>query len=124
METLLDKINKGEVEVSLVIQFYCVVSREQYDLGSIMLQRSTRMLMLDVVQSYTNDDDDYTTITCDIEFDEETSEGFKKDLKESDLLDLDVASLFIGDEWEVAPDSMTLFVKSNGSTRAIELEMD
>jgi hypothetical protein len=124
METLLDKINKGEVEVSVVIEFYCVVPREQYDLGVLTLKRSTRTLMLDVVQTYSNDENHHTTIECDLEYDEDLFSDKYKDLKESDLLGLDEATLFIGHDWEVEPDSITLFVKSGGSTRAIDLEID
>lgn len=124
MERLLDKIESGEVEVSVVIEFYCVVPREEYDLGAITLKRSTRTLMLDVVQSYTNDENNHTTIECDVEYDEDVFNGKYRDLKESDLLGLDEARLYIGHDWEVEPDSMTLFVKSGGSTRAIELEID
>ena len=124
METLLDKIESGEVEVSVVIEFYCVVPREEYDLGSLTLKRSTRTLMLDVVQSYTNDENNHTTIECDLEYDEDVFKGKYKDFKESDLLGLDEGRLFIGHDWEVEPDSITLFVKSGGSTRAIELEID
>lgn len=125
MERLLDRINNGEVEVSVVIDFYCVVPREEYDLGSIILKRSTRKLLLDVVQSYTDDSDNHTTITCDVEFDEELGASRESmNLKESDLLGLDVATIYIGDSWEVEPDSMTLFVTSDGSTRAIDLEID
>ena len=124
METLLDKINNGEVEVSVVIEFYCVVPREQYDLGVLTLKRSTRTLMLDVVQTYSNDENHHTTIECDLEYDEDLFNDKYKDLKESDLLGLDEATLFIGHEWEVEPDSITLFVKSGGSTRAIDLQID
>ena len=124
METLLDKINKGEVEVSVVIEFYCVVPREQYDLGVLTLKRSTRTLMLDVVQTYSNDENHHTTIECDLEYDEDLFSDKYKDLKESDLLGLDEATLFIGHDWEVEPDSITLFVKSGGSTRAIDLQID
>jgi len=124
MERLLDRINKGEVEVSVVIDFYCVVPRKEYDLGVMTLKRSTRTLMLDVVQSYTNDENKHTTIECDLEYDSDLFEGKYQDLKESDLLGLDEATLFIGHEWEVEPESITLFVKSDGSTRAIELEID
>lgn len=124
METFLERINKGEVEVSVVIEFYCVVPREQYDLGTMTLKRSTRTLMLDVVQSYTNNENKHTTIECELEYDSDLFKGKYQDLKESDLLGLDVATLFIGHEWEVEPDSITLFVKSDGSTRAIDLEID
>ena len=124
METLLDRINKGEVVVSVQVVFYCIVNRDQYDLGSVALERSSRGLHLDVVQSYKCDDNNHTTIDCDLEFDEEVFDDCPKDLKDSDLLDLRVATLYIGSEWEVEPDSITLFVKSDGSTRAIDLEID
>lgn len=126
MRTLLEAIKSGDVQLSVGIDFYCVVPREQYDLGLLTLKRSVRSLILDVTQSYTDDSNNHTYITCDLEFDEEVIEGLdsKSDLKESDLLGLDEATLFIGDEFEIEPESITLFVKSNGSTRAIELEID
>ena len=124
METLLDRINKGEVEVSVKITFNCIIDRHQYDLGIVTLERSSRGLHLDVVESYACDDDNHTTIFSILEFDEEVLEDCPKDLKESDLLDLRVATMYIGSEWEVEPDSITLFIISDGSTRTIELEMD
>lgn len=126
MKTLLEAIQSGEVEVSVGIDFYCVVPRHDYDLGAVTLRRGDKSLILDVCQSYTDEENHHTYITCDLEYDEDliSEMDTNSDLKLVDVYSLDEATLYIGGDFEVEPESVTLFVKSNGSTRAIDLQME
>ena len=120
--------------ISVEIEFYCIVERHLYDLGAVELECEGRTFILDVVQSYTNDDNNHTTITCDLAVDLDTfpiGEPSLYDLTASDLHNRNIyGTMYIGDEdYEVEPDSVTLFVEfinpdGSGCTKAIELNQN
>lgn len=121
----------GITFLDIEIKFDCPVDRNLYDLGSVSLQCDGREFTLDVVQSSMNDEED--TIFCKIEVDLETFpiNEYKYDLTAVDLImNKTTGTLYIGEEYEETPDSITLFVKSNftndgnGMTKAIKLEID
>ena len=126
MKNLLELVQSNQVEVSVSIVFNCVVDRNDYSLGTLRLKKDDRSLILDVSGSYANDNNNHTTIDCVLEYDAELIEGedTKSDLMELDLHSLDLGTLYIGEEWSTKPESITLFLMTNGSTKAIELEID
>ena len=98
----------------------------QYGMGSVELKCEGRSYILDIVSSVsTHIDEGFTIIECTIEVDKETfDETYTKyDLTISDLHSSDLkATIFIGDEYEEEPYTMTLFLKINGTlTKAIDL---
>lgn len=95
----------------------------EMDLGSITLSLDGREYKLDPTQSYRNFEHGLTNISVDVEVDKETFPDCKFDLEAVDLMDsnLDAKFYFSCDEdWEHA----TLFIKSNGCTKAIDLKLD
>ena len=124
MNTVLEAFEKGDLNLSISIQFYCPIERGLYDLGMLTLKRGDRSLYLDCCMSYY--DTERYCIDIELEFDEEILSEFdtKSDLTITDLYRLDEATFYIGGEYEVEPDSITLFAKQNGCTRAIELKED
>ena len=86
---------------SLKITFDRFLTENPY-LGAVTLQREGREYILDVVQSYTYDDEDCagaTEIQCDLEVDEDTFGECPYDLTLEDLMSEDIsAEFFIEDE--------------------------
>ena len=92
------------------------------DLGSVTLSRDGREYILDVCQSYTTEKGD-TEIECDLEVDKDLFEDCAFDLTPTDLYSRDLkAEFYIATELEI--DCMTLYVRHNGCTKAIDLEQD
>ena len=117
------KINNIDTtKLSVVIEFYCVVPREEYDLGTLRLKQGDKDLILDVTQSFSDDNNNATTINAVLEFDDSIDDSFKNNLTMADLYQpFDSATFFIGDSYEVEPDSITLFIVNDGNTKAIDL---
>lgn len=121
---------KGIKFLSLIIDFYCIVDRNLYDFGAVRLECDGRTFILDVVQSYTNDENNHTTITCDLKVDLETFPKGKLYDSNYDLEAIDFESsnlkacVYIGEDYEVEPDSITLFIKSGKCTKAIEVKQE
>jgi len=121
---------KGIEFLSVVLSFEVPIDRSLYDLGSVRLECEDRTFILDVCNSYTNDDN--YDIECDLEVDTETfpmGDETNYDLTAIDLmLNSDTrGTLYIGCEYEEAPTSITLFVRSGGKkglTKAIDLDID
>ena len=128
--------------LGLEIRFHCIVDSSLYDLGAVILQCEDRNYILDVVRSEINNEDNHTLIMCDVEVDEDTfKEGSKNFIGDGKVLKYDLVAtdfmspaltgtIYIGNEYEVEPESQTLFVKhinnedSCGLTQAIELELE
>lgn len=119
------------------VSFYCEVNRSNYDFGSLNLECEGREFVLDVVQTYYEDDSEGgSTIECEVEVDFDTfpkTEVKGEEYNSSNLYNLEAedffnknlkATLFIGDEYEEEPESITLFVKVNNTTIAINVEKD
>jgi len=118
---------KGIKFLNVTLSFDTPVNRNLYDLGSVRLENGERSFILDVCKSYTNEDN--TQIFCELEVDTDTfpiGEESNYDLTEADLvLYKDTkGSLYIGDEYEETPDSITLFFKSGKTTIAFDLQID
>jgi hypothetical protein len=115
---------EGVEFLGVTIKFNCPIERHLYDLGSVHLECEGRKFIVDVCQSYTNEASD--EIECDVEVDTDTfpvDEDCMYDLTVEDLfVNKTTGTLYIGCEYEVEPDSITLFVKYGGMTKAIELE--
>ena len=120
------KINDIDVtKLTVSISFYCVVKPIEYDLGSLQLKQGDKDLILDVVKSKWNNENHYTEVLCDLEFDDDLSEDFKNNMSFADLYNkMDSATLFIGDEYEVEPNSIDLAIRDNGNTTMVELSID
>lgn len=111
--------------LGVTIKFEVPVERHLYDLGSLHLVCEDRNFVLDVCQSYTNDE--CTEIRCELEVDTETfplNQENNYQLTANDLMSNISGTLYIGQEWEERPESMTLFVKICGMTKAIDLEIE
>ena len=112
--------------LSIRVIFDCPVDRNLYDFGALTLECEGRNFILDVCQSYTNEES--TKIELDLEVDtdifpvgtEYNYELTKEDLYSSKL----TATLYIGSEYEVEPDYMTFFIKSGETTKAIDVKID
>jgi hypothetical protein len=117
---------KGVEFLSILIKFEVPIDRNLYDLGSVHLQKDGRNFVLDVCKSFTNEES--TEIECLVEVDTETfplGEDTNYKLTAVDLSSgIDYGSLYIGTEYEEAPQSISLFVKINGMTKAIDLNID
>lgn len=125
MSTKKPKI-KGIKFLQVVLSFDTPIDRNLYDLGSVHLDCEGRTFILDVCQSYTNEN--RTEIMCELEVDTDTfpvGEESEYDLTAVDLVvNKTTGTLYIGDEYEETPDSVTLFIKSGGLTKAIELTLE
>ena len=112
--------------LSILVTFDCPVDRNLYDFGALTLECEGRNFILDVCQSYTNEES--TKIELDLEVDtdifpvgtEYNYELTKEDLYSSKL----TATLYIGSEYEVEPECMTFFIKSGATTKAIDVKID
>jgi hypothetical protein len=112
--------------LSILVTFDCPVDRNLYDFGALTLECEGRNFILDVCQSYTNEES--TKIELDLEVDtdifpvgtEYNYELTKEDLYSSKL----TATLYIGSEYEVEPECMTFFIKSGETTKAIDVKID
>ena len=124
MNTVLEVFEKGDLKLSISIQFYCPIDRGLYDLGILTLKKGDRSLYLDCTMSYY--DEERYCIDVELELDEDILDEFdtENDLTITDLYNLDEATFYIGCAYEVEPDSITLFAVQNGCTRAIDLKED
>jgi hypothetical protein len=112
--------------LSIIVTFDCPVDRNLYDFGALTLECERRNFILDVCQSYTNEESTEITLELEVDTDifpvdtEYNYELTKEDLFSSKL----TATLYIGSEYEVEPDYMTLFIKSGETTKAIDVKID
>lgn len=123
----IPKIN-GVTFLRVELVFHCIVERDLYDFGSITLENDGRNYILDIVRSESTNDNNHTIIQCDVETDGDIfplSDEFNYKLNITDLLDENLSStIYIGEEYEIAPDSLTLFVQIAHMTKAIDLIID
>jgi hypothetical protein len=120
-----NKLIKGVEFLSVLIKFEVPIDRNLYDLGSLNLKCENRNFVLDVVKSFTNENN--TEIECVVEVDLDTfpiSEENNYQLTANDLMFNAEGTLYIGTEYEEEPQVMTLFVKIGGTTKAIDLKID
>jgi len=120
------KINDIDVtKLTVSISFYCVVEPIEYDLGSLQLKQGDKDLILDVVKSEWYNENHHTEVICHLEFDSDLSEDFKNNMLFADLYQkMDSATLYIGDEYEIEPESIDLAIRHNGNTTMVELSID
>ncbi len=112
-------------ELTVVVSFYCIVERNKYDFGTLQLKQGNKDLILDVWMTEVCNENNHTKIRCSLHFDDELDYSFNNDLTFADLYEpFDSATLFIGYEYEVEPDSITLFIKHEDNTKAIDLTKD
>ena len=118
----------GVIFLSLEISFYCQIDRNLYDVGSVNLECEGRNFVLDVCQSHTEENDLSVTITCKLEVDTETfpiGSEYNYQLLKTDLYSPNLkVSTYLGGEFEIAPEHMTLFVKVDETTKAIDVDQD
>ena len=132
----MKKIDGIEI-INLQLVFYCIVEPSMYDLGAVALYCEDRNFILDIVSSTYHDEDDGTVIICKVEVDEDTfteGETFHLDgdtplnykLKAADFMNPKFyGTVYIGDEYEVEPESQTLMIKHQGGLiQAVELELE
>jgi hypothetical protein len=97
-------------------------ARDTFAFGTLTLQKGLKQLVLDSASSTLEED---FTIFVKLEEHSEDfihNEKFTQDL--ADLTALDVAEFYIGEEYDLEPDYMILFVEQDGLTRAIDLKID
>jgi hypothetical protein len=94
------------------------------DLGGLYFECEGRKYALDVIQSYSNIDAGFTTIKMDLEV-------FEDDEDEDDLNNLTATDLYSSNlkvEFYIRSDlnveTITLFVRRNGCTRAIDVTIE
>ncbi len=120
LNNMINDININNLKIK--IDFYCTVNRDLYDLGSLRLKQGDKDLILDVVMSYSNDDNNHTTIMCELAFDDSIDDSFKNNMMLIDLYQrMDSATLYIGCEYEVEPESISLAIRVNGNTTMVDL---
>lgn len=114
--------------LGLSIMFYCIVNHDDYDIGMLELSVDGRTYRLDALKVDVNDEDNFTEITCNLITDLDVApidEENKYDLTDIDLFDVKLsAKLYIGVEYEIEPEHITLFVENDGLTRTINVEID
>lgn len=119
------KIDGVEILGVTIVLYGERTDNDEIDLGALTLKREGREYILDVVQSYTNVEDGFTTIETDLEKDEDTFDECPYDLTAEDLMSSDlVAEFFIGGDFTPTIEHMTLFVRfggENGMTKAINV---
>ena len=95
------------------------------DYGSITLTCEDREFKMDVVQSYRHFEDGETTITCDLKTldEDEIFTDCPFDLTREDLYSdkLKVEFFF---EYEEQWENCTLYVRDNGCTKAIDVDLE
>lgn len=110
--------------LALEIQFEIPVDITEYDLGGVYAEREGRKYAWDIVSTTINNDNGGTTFRCELAVDSETfpmGDEYPYTLKDDDFYHKDLMlTAYIGTEWEETPQSVTLFVKRGGCTRAIE----
>ena len=98
---------------------------EDYDFGALTLKCEDREFMLDVVQSYTREDDDTTTITLELEPDEELFDECPYNLKKKDLRDNKLTvELFVDGTFENEIVSMTFQVEIDGEEFSLNVTQE
>jgi len=120
------KINDIDVtKLKVSIDFHCVVEPSDYDLGSLQLKQGNKDLILDITKSEWYHQNNHTEVICYLEFDEDISEDFKNNMLFADLYQkMDSATLYIGCEFEIEPESIDLAIRDNGNTTMVELNQD
>jgi len=102
--------------------------RHDIDLGSLRLHNNTKSYFLDVINSYSDEDNGIITIDCELERDEaENMEIFGEDsdfdLEDSDLFNDNLtATMWVeGAEEDVEIIDMELTIILNGETKTIKV---
>ena len=121
-----NKINDIDTtQLSVVVEVYCIVEVDQYDFGSLRLKQGNKDLILDVTRSEWDNNNNHTTITCSLEFDDDIDDSFKNNMALVDLYQkFDTATFYIGCEYEIEPESITLVIKNNSNTTCRDLEIE
>ena len=120
----MKSIPKLKTEIlSIVIDFYCRVDLTLYDLGGVYVEREGRKYCWDIVETTVTNEG--SRFECKLAVDEETfplSDEYPYTLTDEDLNQFSdlMVTAYIGCEFEVEPDSVTLFVKRDGCTIALE----
>jgi hypothetical protein len=123
----LAPLNIDGVEIlSLEIELYGERTDEhEIDLGALYLSNEGREYVLDATQSYTTVEGGFTKIKVDLEVDFDTfpKSDHPYDLTATDLFDNSLkASFYIASDLSV--ESISLFVKQDGCTKAIDVIQD
>ncbi len=96
-----------------------------YDFGGVTLECEGREYILDVVQTFWEEENGDANVYCELAVDKDTFEDCKYNLTSVDLLGNNLkATMFFDGTFPNIIESMTLFVKSGGMTKAIDLEQD
>lgn len=90
--------------------------KNTFDFGTLRLSKGDKELVLDGAQSKA------VNYTIFVDLEKHTMLESKNDLLS--IYDLDVAEFYIGSEYEIQPDYMTLITKQNGCIVCTELQID
>lgn len=112
---------------SVEIDFYCIVDPTLYDIGALTLTCEDRNFILDVVRTDIYDNNNHSTFNCTLAVDIDTfepGEEYNYLLTESDISNPSLkATLYIGGDFMVEPESVNLGVILRGhTTKMIEVE--
>lgn len=117
----------GVIFLGVDINFGCFIDRDDYELGSIKLDLDGRNYILDVINSFINDgiDEEHSIISCEVSKDLEVfpiDDENNYQLTADDLLSDNIkGSMYIGDDYDIVPESIILFLNVRGTLREINL---
>jgi hypothetical protein len=95
---------------------------EDYDFGALTLSCDGREFILDVCQTYWDFSSGDSEISCDLEVDKDVFEDCEYDLTKEDLYSNELtAEFYLGGTFSNHVESITLFIKSGGCTKAIDV---
>ena len=114
--------------LDVVVTYYGNEITTPINFGSLLLENEGRQFILDVSNSYREFKEyDYeTTIRLDLEIDKEIFTDCNFDLTQDDLLSDSLSAKIFIDSEELSTDetTRTLFVRVDGCTKAIDLDLD
>jgi hypothetical protein len=117
--------------LSVDLTFYQKVDRDLYDFGSLYLECEGREFVFDVCKTSLGDDG--TSIVCELEVDLDTTpKTYVKneqydgsnlyDLTKNDFFNPNlVAKMYIGNEYEIEPEAISLFFRAGGLTSVVNV---
>ena len=121
--TQINDIDTRELVIS--IDFYCVVKPEDYDLGAVKLKLGKKDLILDIISTEWYNQNKHTEILAKVVFDNEIDEEFKNDITFNELYSKDLSgTVYIGTEFEIEPESISMAIKHNGNTTMVNLDIE
>lgn len=122
METFIDKVKILSLEVLLYGERDL---KEDYDFGALTLKCEEREYILDTVQTYWSEDEGFSKVHIDLERDDEIFSTCMYDIKQTDFISKDLdAEFYLGGNFSNSVHSISLFVKHENMTQAINVNQE